>query len=635
MHASDVRTSSTPASSSSLRPRNRRLISGLSDIDGDNSTNDGLLSTSTAPATRAASPFGSRGGSPIPRERLSRPVSSRGTAGAVAGSRRGNESPVAGLWGTSWSTLQGFANDLLGNDGAATTQQQRTRRPMGRMNVARGSSSVPPGDWGPQAPTSAPGVGSIGMGSREEVENAIRAQKRKDMLTRTESYADAMGRMKRRTSDQDRGGVASSAPPGDHERRDALVYLHHVRKEDTLAGITIRYNCSANTLRKANRMWPNDTVQRRAVLILPVDACGVKGKPLSELEAMDLLGDEKDALSAGKAEEVETPKALAPTTNGNDLMRNRTNSASTNTSHNRSSLAAGSSVEGEQPWHHDSWILFPGASKPTEIARLSRNTLGYFPPARRKSASYSDLDTPSTSLDLTRTNTSDHPVLSPLRQDPPQRPRRSRRTSNATSGYFPSYLSGPGGVGTMNKNVSSPGPGQDGLNKFFARHLPDVAPPKNQQSLYQPEIPLYSDGVSGATTPGSYSHALNNGNINIENVGGAIESWMRRVASKAKDAMEPAERPKMGRASVGAPAKGVQGIGDLIEMTDEFEIGGDEDEGEGERGRQGSTDMRGLQSVGGSGGGGGSSSSYFNPGVRATGAGRRERSKVGYAGKDD
>ena len=186
----------------------------------------------------------------------------------------------------------------------------------------------------------------------------------------------------------------------------------------------------------------------------------------------------------------------------------------------------------------------------------------------------------------------------------------------------------------MNKNVSSPGPGQDGLNKFFARHLPDVAPPKNQQSLYQPEIPLYSDDVSGATTPGSYSHALNNGNINIENVGGAIESWMRRVASKAKDAMEPVDRAKMGRASVGAPSKGVQGIGDLIEMTDEFEIGGDgEDDDEGERGRQGSADMRSLQSVGG--GAEGSSSSYFNPGVRATGAGRRERSKVDYAGKDE
>ena len=189
----------------------------------------------------------------------------------------------------------------------------------------------------------------------------------------------------------------------------------------------------------------------------------------------------------------------------------------------------------------------------------------------------------------------------------------------------------------MNKNVSSPGPGQDGLNKFFARHLPDVAPPKNQQSLYQPEIPLYSDDVSGATTPGSYSHALNNGNINIENVGGAIESWMRRVAAKAKDAMEPTERAKLGRASVGAPSRGVQGVGDLIEMTDEFEIGGDEDgdDGEGERGRQGSAVLQSVDGGAGAGGGAGSSSSYYNAGATATRAGTRGRSKADYAGKDD
>jgi hypothetical protein len=131
--------------------------------------------------------------------------------------------------------------------------------------------------------------------------------------------------------------------------------------------------------------------------------------------------------------------------------------------------------------------------------------------------------------------------------------------------------------------------------------------------------------------------ALNNGNINIENVGGAIESWMRRVASKAKDAMEPTERAKMGRASVGASSKGVQGIGDLIEMTDEFEIGDedDDDDDEGERGRQGSADTRILHTVGG---GGGSSSSYLRPGATATGAGKRERSKAdhfGKSGKDD
>lgn len=184
----------------------------------------------------------------------------------------------------------------------------------------------------------------------------------------------------------------------------------------------------------------------------------------------------------------------------------------------------------------------------------------------------------------------------------------------------------------MNKNVSSPGPAQDGLNKFFARHLPDVAPPRNQQSLYQPEFPFYSDAASGATTPGS--PALNGGHINIENVGGAIESWMRRVASKAKDAMEPVERAKAGRASIGAPHSGVKGVGDLIEMTDEFEIGGEEDEGDGERGRRGS----GVRVDAGAGAAaaaaaGSSSSSYFSPNAVATSAGKRERSKGGYFGK--
>jgi hypothetical protein len=70
-------------------------------------------------------------------------------------------------------------------------------------------------------------------------------------------------------------------------------------------------------------------------------------------------------------------------------------------------------------------------------------------------------------------------------------------------------------------------------------------------------------------------------------------------------------------------------------MTDEFEIGGDDDEDEGERGRQGSAEARGMQTIGGGDGGGSSSSSYFNTGATATRAGTRGRSKVDYSGKDD
>ncbi|KAK0928823.1 hypothetical protein LTR91_004114 [Friedmanniomyces endolithicus] len=635
--SSNVRTSSTPAASSLLRPRNRRLISGLD--EGDEATLDSTNTATSRIASPLLSPLDSRAASPIPSARLSRPESSRRTQGnrvldrsvgrAAGGGQRdaanGSSSSLSGLWGSSWTALQGIASDLLTGDAAfdASDKSKRSRRPLRGRSGPRSSTSAPPGHWGPGVgPTSHPGPASIGGGSRDKQLTALRAQKRKDMLTTQDaSYADTLGKFKRRLSDE---GASLSAPPTENEDRDALVYVHHVRKADTLAGITIKYNCSVATLHKANRMWPNDPVHSRDTLILPVDACGVKGKMMPGSEALDLLSSDADALSAGQAEEVPTPDPQL--LNGDAFSRNRTNSSSTNTSR-RPSTAALSNGESEPPWHHDSWVILPGATKPTEIARLSRRALGYFPPTRRKSNCYSDLDTPSASFDLTRSTTNDQQLLSvsPSRQDP--RPPRPRRLSNANNGYFPAYMAGPGGVGTMNRNVHFPGPAQYGLNKFFAKHLPNVAPPRNHQALLTPEMPLYSDEMtpiaSGATSPNLMAT-----NVNLENVGGAIETWMRRMATQAKGAMQNPERQKAARASVGTPGKGAGGIGDLIEMTDEFEIGDDDDVNESHddeehgRGRREPVLRVGLQPTS-------SAVSYVDD------TGTRERSKGGKKGKDD
>ncbi|SMR52256.1 unnamed protein product [Zymoseptoria tritici ST99CH_3D1] len=632
MSASNVRTSSAHASSSSLRPRGKRLISGLD--EGDETSFDPDHSNLTRIASPLPSPYGSRPASPIPSAHPQRsgtgtprqyglgstrsPVK-RGVAGSQRTTRDSSPS-LAGLWGSSWSTLQGLASDFLGSDLAATdtTNRHRSRRTQGKLHSVRSQSTNPQSSsWGPSAPTSHPQSSSIGSGTREEQAAALRAQKRMDMLTRQESsYAttDAMGKFKRRLSD-DRNSV--SAPPGGEEDREALVYVHHVTKNDTLAGITIRYNISANALRKANRMWPNDTVQTRQILILPVDACGVKGKPTSD--GLDLLGAESESLSSMQAEEVPTPTQAQPNPGLLTTGRDRSQSTSTH-SH------AGSSVDTEANWHHDSWVLLPGNTKPTEIARLPRRALGYFPPARRKSNAWSDAETPSTSLDLNR-NTSDagHPPPSPSRQN---RPPHTRRPSNANNGYFPSYLSGPGGVGTMSQSVRCPGPAQDSLNKIFAKHLPDVAPPRNQQSLYHPEVPLYTDEptplTSGSHTP-AYPHGgggTGGMHMNLENVGGAIESWVRRLATKS--VTTPSAERRAARASVGTPGKGAGGVGDLIEMTDEFEIGGEDDDlDELGRGRQGSV------GVDGQAGGGSSGASYFD------GATAVSRGRGGKSGKAD
>ncbi|TKA62314.1 hypothetical protein B0A49_12967 [Cryomyces minteri] len=145
----------------------------------------------------------------------------------------------------------------------------------------------------------------------------------------------------------------------------------------------------------------------------------------------------------------------------------------------------------------------------------------------------------------------------------------------------------------MAPNVRCPGPAQDGLNKLFAKHLPDVAPPPNQQGLYLPDIPGYSDGTttplaSGANSPG----------VQLGEVSGAIEGWVRKIASKAAHALEQppgGDGKRAARASLGLSGPGAGGVGDLIELADAFEIGGEEDDDdeeeeaeEEERGRQGS-----------------------------------------------
>ncbi|KAI5366370.1 Putative LysM and putative peptidoglycan-binding domain-containing protein 1-4 [Septoria linicola] len=621
-----------------LRPRTARLISGLD--EGDETTFDAASTPTKRIASPLPSPYGSRPVSPIPSahpQRLSPHArrhdgDSRSTNAAGSGQRKaGTSSPtLAGLWGSSLSALQGIAQDFLGSDLAEqeSISQYRTRRPYGKLHTARTSTSAPPTEWGPSSVTSNPRSGGIGGGTTEEQAAALRAQKRKAMLTGQEtSYTDTLGKFKRRLSD-DR--TAASAPPSEGDGRDALAYIHHVTKNDTLAGITIRYNISANMLRKANRMWPNDSVQMRKTLFLPVDACGVKGKPATAAE-MDLLGSESESLSTLQAEEVPTPTAANPTPNGFNHSslnqnRDRTNSASTHTS----TSAASVSGNGETEWQHDSWVLLPGATDPVQIARLPRTALGYFPPARRKSNSWSDQDTPSSSLELSRSNNTDvfgnsDPPSSPRNALPPQRPRR--RPSNATNGYFPSYLTGPGGVGTMDRNVRFPGPAQDGLNKMMAKHLPDVAPPRNQSALYQPDLPLYTDEAtpigSGAVTPAYPLGGGGTGGLHLQDIGGSIESWVRRLATKSTPT--PGGRQYAARASVGTPGKGAGGIGDLIEMTDEFEIGGDDEEG---RGRQGSHE----QATAG-GRPGTTATSYFDS--IATGGVSRERRAVGKSGKAD
>ncbi|MCJ1300040.1 hypothetical protein MMC08_002834 [Hypocenomyce scalaris] len=526
-------------SSATLRPRNRRLIS----VDGEAAVASRALPSNTQLEALVPSSNSSRAASPIPSKHPSRSASSnRGfqrppnnvwpLGGFNVGGAQATSSTFAtGLWETSWSSLQGIASNLLGSDTLGTSKDNPNAAlsPPRRRKVSEGfrnrkADSAPPVQWGPSGNTER----HVGLGSREDRLAQVQAKRREGLLAANgRGTPDSSGRFKRRGSDE---RPSMSAPPAEYEDRDALVYIHEVKPNDTLAGIMIKYHCQAPVFRKANRLWPNDSIQVRKTVVLPVEACGVKGRKIPDpSKSIDLLAD-----GIGK-EFMATPTDATPWGDpAHDSAAKETPLSSIPTS---PSVAASNTEE--PPRKHDSWVTIEGFPAAVEIARLPRRTLGYFPPRRRKSSSYSDLETPPASLDLLRV---------PYTESSPRRDK-----SRSSSGdYFVQQLKGPGGVGTLGREVHSPGPAPDGLNKLFASHLPSVAP------------------------RASFESTTSNSSTGIENVGGAIEGWVRKLATRAAATVQPP-------ISVGR-----SGVGDLIELSDAFEIGGDIDESSGtDNGRMG------------------------------------------------
>ncbi|KAF2125040.1 carbohydrate-binding module family 50 protein, partial [Dothidotthia symphoricarpi CBS 119687] len=554
---------SSLSTNSTLRPRTRRLIS----VEDDAYATDGSESRRSRGGSRTASPATTSTGATSSSRLNATPGPSslfvRSAGAQTSKATRDTSKALTGLWGNSWSAIQGLAANVLGNEGG-TPEPSDTRKRRSQHGRRTSTSAPPPKQWGPA------GTGShVGAGLQEEREAMVRAMKRKDLLTANDHLmSDSIGRIKRRNSDELH---SASAPPGDNDDRDALVYVHHVRPQDTLAGLSIKYNCEQAVLCKSNRMWPNDSIQTKKTIVLPVDACGVKGRPVP---GPDVLPDQD--LLLGEYGDSTSNKGQKPDTNGlpNGWTTPRRRDTETN-----STLS--SSADAEPPWKHDSWVLLPNDKTPTPIGRMPRKALGFFPPARRKSLAFSESSTPRPSVDFPRSSTS---------TNSPSQPTRPRASSNLSSMSAHSRqrstsgkawgLQGPGGVGTLGRNVRSPGPAQDGLNKMFAAHLPNMAPPPGQE-YFTPWAPSLLDagpgtssqyGGSGAVTP------LGGPGLDLQEIGGAIEGWVRKVGSQAQKLLSEPGTPGQGKRSA-VPVIGAVGgdLSDLIELRDDaFEIGDDE-----------------------------------------------------------
>ena len=518
-----------------------------------------------------STPGGSRAVSPIPQKHPSRRVekgkgigdqSGRPVGGLLAPPREtgGRSSPVStGVSGIWWGALQELANSVLGGDviedeatgtgESSTWGKKKAGSALGKMKL--------PSAWGPETGLPKKNDGGIGIGSTSERDAKLMQRKRAGVLEgrdEDKQIMDTNGNYKRRTSTEE-------ARPGSSQEDDyALVYIHHVQPNDTLAGVVLKYNCQREVFRKANRFWPNDSIQIRKTVVLPVDACAIKGRPCEAPNPDSPQG--VDLLAPTPATE-DPPFSDGSTWPGASSSRNGTSAE----------RPEERPEDTEHPWTHVRWVLIDSSpnSNPVEIARMPRKTLGYFPPRRRKSQStLSSVSTPRGSMEFPRVSQS----VSQSSNDPSSSTAStpSRRTSNlgprpqqpmnAIGSYFPpakpgtrarresvseaagrlGWFSGPGGVGTFEKNVRKPGPAQDGLNSWARKHMPGLAIDSlpstsilgaetahfgfNDELSSIAEGPMNGRAVSGTSTPRGGQ------GLGIENAASVLEGWVRKLATK-------------------------------------------------------------------------------------------------------
>lgn len=557
-------SASTRTSTSEVRSRPRRFVS-LMDGDEDTSNsnisyhNDLQLLSSAVPEIGASgsrgaspSPLSSRGVSPLPMIRPSRAPESlnRGIRSVITSDWNGapkqsSSRAAVDFLDSSWSSLQSMASSVLGSDMGRTTpsnaaqvlSRRKPSRPDIHYNAPRSNSST----WGP-AGRSTP---EIGVGTKEERQAMVQAKKREALLLADTGPTSSRNiRHKRRISED----YADQAPDPEHDE-EALAYVHNVQAIDSITGVTIKYGCQVAVFRKANGFWPNDDIQSRNTVLLPVDACTVKGRPVQPKDTVNLLTkSSRDPLEDPKGSSIVPPPTPSPA---------RTTSHTSESERNRS-------------WKHESWVQIDGFPAPVEIGRVPRRSLGFFPRTRRKSIPYTDIEPSGSSRESPRLSSPPGSPRSAAGQFPGTRPRDEQPKPTG-----PSYpirprhlrqrssiqLTGTG-VGTLDRTSTVPGPALDGLTRFFAQHMPTLAPPPPPANVRRSSFESASTVTSNTST-------------GLENIGGAFEGWVRKVTTRAKAGITELQQASPNqRACDRSRQTGIRGQGDLIELDDACSLDG-------------------------------------------------------------
>ncbi|EWC47194.1 hypothetical protein DRE_03313 [Drechslerella stenobrocha 248] len=135
---------------------------------------------------------------------------------------------------------------------------------------------------------------------------------------------------------------------------DVLVYVHNVQHTDTLARVLLVYDIEPGALRRANRLWPNDSIQMRSQLYLPVNDCAVKGilLPGKDYHTAFTTTGEASGADGGSQAQSDAGNSI-PSSQGVTVLR-------------------------ASKGHHS--FIYIEHIGPVEIVRLAKPKLSHFPP---------------------------------------------------------------------------------------------------------------------------------------------------------------------------------------------------------------------------------------------------------------
>ncbi|XP_044721978.1 LysM domain-containing protein [Hirsutella rhossiliensis] len=491
--------------SSSVRSRSRRLVSSGQGQDADNLGH--LENSGGVSANRFVSP-------PSAGRPDARPGRDDGP-GTVA-------QFLGDSWSQGWSSVQELAGMFLpaGDDNNGTRALQspsRSRvpaRPHARAREHWSSSAGKTSNaWGPTPPLHKSRLDEVAAGSVAEREAALKAARTASVLESHDGVnggLDVMGRHKRRNSGED-----ASANP---QPEDCLVYIHHVQPDDTYAGLILRYKCREDVFRKANGLWSRDSIQTRKWLAIPVDACEIRGRPCVEAPSWQ-CSPQTDLLASTPG--VHNESLSGDRTDQDDYFKRCDDAGATESKQAQSE---------EEPWIHVSWVQIDSFLQPVQIGRVSRQTLGYFPPRRKKSIrTVSSLSTPRQSSEIYVGPPGFAAHCSSRRQSPlGGRPQPSGRPvsfhscrENDADDSRPAWMRRPGGVGSMGGNMRAPGP--DGLPSMSIMGSDIARFGFTSETSGIVESP-FEDGRD-ATSASRHGNGL-------DRAAAAVEGWLRGALAK-------------------------------------------------------------------------------------------------------